>query len=310
MIFPHNIEGYIQSTKSSSMKDKMGVFCIILIGFTLYMVYTVGPFLQINYRIPRWLTFLVFLILDISIIVTVFRIFVVKEDAQLKEFDNSRSDSLANYYYIREKENAQLVDDIEVFEHLDGNIFVCLQLLQGPSDERKAEGTYRLFCKLLNTITMYCVDFRIYVQREDFADSVECKRFMKPRIHPDNKELSSATMEIRDMVLDFTINNSQLLSTYFVIRFAPVDVDNIKIISKEVERLVNEGVHSIRGYRFLNKSAYRNFVKDYHRVQALDLSNIRNPQASLKIMRMYGKDIYAYDKKDFSYSFRTGVKKL
>lgn len=309
MVFPHNIEGFIKSTKKSATKDKVNLLLILGGAFDVYVMYMIAPALQINYGVPKWLFFIILFILNVLVVVTVVRFFVVDEKDQLKEFENSKDDSLARYYYIREKEIPNVIDGIEIHEHVDGNTFVCLQIFNGPNDKDRAEGSYKFFCKLFTIIPNYCLDFRVYVSRERFSESEECKRFLAHKGNGENPELARAMLEIKDAVLDFTETMGQLYSTYIIIRMEPFKARTIGSLDKEVRELVQNGNHSIRNYAFLDKQRLRDFTKDYHNVEALDLSNIRNPNVSLKLMRMYGKSVYKYSKDEFNYSFYTGVKK-
>ena len=175
-----------------------------------------------------------------------------------------------------------------MFEHVDGNFFFVLQIFLGPNDMEKSEGTHRFFSNLFNVLTSYCIDFRTYVCKEQFSESIECKRFLNGLGRSGNPELTKAMLEISDAVLDFTEKNGQLYSIYLPIRVTPFQLTGIK------------------AFKFLNKKEFRDFIRDYYNVEALDLSNIRNPQVSAQLMRTYGKNICPVN--EYDYRFNTGVK--
>lgn len=308
MIFPHNIEGYLSSNKKVKAKDKIGVFLFVLGGVDVYIYYTFASFLKVEYNIPRFIVALILLVLNIIIIVLVFRFFVVKEEEQMKEFENSKDDSLAKYYRIREKEIPVLIDGVEVHENIDGNLFVCLQIFYGPNDEEKSEGTYKFFARLFNLLVGNCVDFRLYISREIFSQSEECKRFMSYKGNSQFPELSRAMMTIKDDILDFTETFGQLYSTYVLIRLTPIEARSIGGLKSQIEDLLNGQRSSIRNIEFLDKRRFRNFIRDYYNIEALDLSSLRNPNVAQKIMRMYGRDVFMYEEELFDFT-KKGVKK-
>lgn len=306
MIFPHNIDVIIQKSKKSSSKDLTMLGLVLIIIFDLGFMFTIGTSLQESYGIPMLLSFLFILILDIVVGFTLFRIFVVNERDQVKEFENSKDDSLSRYYFIREREIPKMVDGIEVFENVDGNFFVVLQIFYGPNDKDKCEGTHRFFTKLFDFTANYCIDFKTYVARECFSESVECKRFLNGIGNSDNDKLTRTMLEVSDAVLDFTDKNSQLYSTYLMIRMTPFQLSGLKALSSEISVTLNNDLTSIRNFEFLDKKRFRDFVREYHNVEALDLSNIRNPQVSAQLMRTYGSTMCTPE--EYNYKFNTGVK--
>lgn len=306
MIFPHNIEGIVKNSKKSSTKDKTLFGLVILAMVNGYLFIMVAPSLKEGYGIPITITVLVILLLNLVIGSTLFRVFILKEKDQLKEFENSKDDSLSRYYFIRERETPKIVEDIEVFEHVDGNFFFVLQIFLGPNDMEKSEGTHRFFSNLFNVLTSYCIDFRTYVCKEQFSESIECKRFLNGLGRSGNPELTKAMLEISDAVLDFTEKNGQLYSIYLPIRVTPFQLTGIKAFKSELSALLSNDIHSIRNFKFLNKKEFRDFIRDYYNVEALDLSNIRNPQVSAQLMRTYGKNICPVN--EYDYRFNTGVK--
>lgn len=309
MIFPHNIDKVVRDSKKSSGKDKVTFSITVGVVVDIYLYATVAPKLKVAYNIPMFLSLLVLIIINAIIGITLFRVFIVKEKDQLKEFENSKADSLSRYYFIRERENPKVVDGIEVFENVDGNFFFCLQIFYGPNDLDKSEGTLRYYSTFFNMMSRYCIDFRPYVCREQFRESIECKRFLNGLGKTDNQNLTKAMLEISDMLLDFTDKNGQLYSTYVIGRMTPFQLSSIKALRSELDTLLSTDLHSIRNYNFLDKKQFRDFIRDYCNVEALDLSNIRNPQASAQLMRTYGKHIYVSKENDYGYTFNTGVKK-
>lgn len=306
MIFPHNIEGIVKNAKKSTTKDKTLFTLVILSLINGYLFIMVAPSLKASYGIPITITILVILVLNIAIGSTIFRVFILKEKDQLKEFENSKDDSLSRYYFIRERENSKMVDGVEVFENIDGNFFTALQIFLGPNDLQKSEGTYRFFANLFNMLSLYCIDFKTYVCKEQFSESIECKRFLNGIGRSGNSELTKAMLEISDAVLDFTEKNSQLYSIYILVRMTPFQLTGFKAFRTELEALLQGDIHSIRNFEFLNKKEFRDFIRDYYNVEALDLSNIRSPQVSAQLMRTYGKTISTID--EYDYRFNTGVK--
>lgn len=309
MIFPHNIDRIIKVSKKNTPKQYFNVFLFLLIAVSLVAFFWIrtllggGVFLSL-------VIILVIAVFDIVVCTTVFRVFVIKEDDKVRESENSKSDSLANYYQIRERENNKVINGVEVFENTDGNHLVCIQLFYGPNDRVKAQKTLIFFGTLFNKLSKYCIDFRVYVGKENFRESEECKVFLHGVNNSKGSlKLSKAMLEISDLVLNFTEEKGELYSTYILIRMTPFQLNTINVFMNELSALFSSSEHSIRSYKFLDKKKFRDFIRDYNNLEALDLSNLRNSNTTEEMMRKYGKLIYRYEDKS-SYRFGTGVKKL
>lgn len=319
LIFPHNIEGYISSSKKTKSSDKVGVFFFVMGLVDVYLFYTFATPLKVQFNIPRFVVAIVLAILNIIIVVVVMRLFVIRENEQMKEFEDSKDDSLARYYRIRERENPTLIDGVEISENIDGNMFVCFQILYGPNDEEKSIGTYKFFARLFNLLQLNCLDFRTFIAKEIFSQSEECRRFMEFKGNSANPELSKAMMTVKDDILAFTESHGQLYSTYILIRMTPLQVRSVGSLKTQIEELANSrnytgGIksldkqnsgnsrNSIRGVKFLDKQNFRHFIKEYYNVEALDLSSLRNPSLSKKVMRMHGHEVFTYEEDLFDFA--------
>lgn len=306
MVFPHNIERIVKNASKSSSKDKFNLLLVIFAIADVAGYYLLDATLIQLYKVPGFLVILGILLLNLLIGLVIVRVFIINEKDQLKEFENSKDDSLSRYYFIRERENSKIVEDVEVFENVDGNFFVVLQIFYGPNDKTKSEGTFKFFSRLFNSLSSYCIDFRTFVCREQFHESIECKRFLNNIGKSGQGTLTKTMLEISDAVVAFTEQNSQLYSTIIQIRMSPFQLMNLNGFISELNSHLNSGIHSIRNYKFLNKKEFRDFIRDYYNVEALDLSNIRNPQVSIKLLRTYGSSICPSD--EYNYKFNTGVK--
>lgn len=306
MVFPHNIENIVKNASKSTSKDKFNLLLVIFAIADIAGYYFLDATLIQLYRVPGFLVILGILLLNVLVGLVIVRVFIINEKDQLKEFENSKDDSLSRYYFIRERENSKIVEDVEVFENVDGNFFLVLQIFYGPNDKTKSNGTFRFFSRLFNSLSAYCIDFRTYVCREQFRESIECKRFLNNIGRSGQSTLTKTMLEISDAVVDFTEKNSQLYSTYVLIRMSPFQLMNLNGFISELKNNLSSDIHSIRNFTFLNKKEFRDFIRDYYNVEALDLSNIRNPQVSTKLLRMYGSSICPSDQYD--YKFNTGVK--
>ena len=301
MIFPHNIEGYISSSKKTKSSYKVGVFFFVMGLVDVYLFYTFATPLKVQFNIPRFVVAIILAILNIIIVVIVTRLFVIRENEQMKEFEDSKDDSLARYYRIRERENPTLIDGVEISENIDGNMFVCFQILYGPNDEEKSIGTYKFFARLFNLLQINCLDFRTFIAKEIFSQSEECRRFMEFKGNSVNPELSKAMMTVKDDILAFTESHGQLYSTYILIRMTPLQVRSVGSLKTQIEELLNSR-NSIRGIKFLDKQNFRHFIKEYYNVEALDLSSLRNPSLSKKVMRMHGHEVFTYEEDLFDFA--------
>ena len=310
MFFPYNIDDQIKVSKKASSKDKASVitFSVIAGGFGLYVV--ISPFFTEALRLPKFIPFLISAFTSISVLVVILRAFVFKEKDLLNEEENSKSDSLERFYNIVETELPHLVDGIEVFENTDGNMCACLEILYGPNDKIKAENTLDLLIQMFNTVSKFCLDFKVFVTKENFLRSIECRRFLNTVNSVEDPTLASVIVETSDLVLGLTAEKSNLYSTYVVMRFSPVNSRMLPGLRNQLLELLNNSNSSIRNLEFSDRKRFREFITEYYRVEALDLSSFRGGKLTSKLIRKYRKSIFVVEKNNIGYSFNTGVKKL
>lgn len=310
MFFPFNIDNQIKMSKKASSKDKASIITFAVIGGGVFLYLGISPFFTEVLHLPSIVAFLLCMILSISVLVFILRTFVFREKELLNEEENSKNDSLERFYHIVESELPNMIDGIEVFENDDGNMCACLEVLYGPNDRLKSEKTKDFLVELFNTISKFCIDFKVFVTKEDFSRSIECKRFLNTVNSVKDKRLAPVISEMADLVLGFTSQKSNLYSTYIVIRFTPVNSRMLPGLQSQLLDVLHSSRSSIRNLEFSDRQRFRAFIRDYYRVEALDLSTFRGGKLTSKLLRKYRKHIFLVDKVDVGYNFNTGVKKV
>lgn len=306
MFFPHNIDSQIKMTKKASKKDKTS----IILFFLSMLVVVLFMFFRSFIRLPVFISLLLAILVGGAIGVLILRTFIFKEKDLLDEEESSKDDSLERYYNIIESELPNMIDGIEVFENTDGNMCVCIEVLFGPNDRAKSQRTLSFLAEIFGIISRFSIDFKAYVTREDFLRSIECKRFLNTINSVKDKNLAPVISEMGDLILSYTELHSNLYSTFLVIRFSPVNMINLPSLRDNILETLNSSGSSVRNVQFCDRLRFRSFIREYNRVEALDLSSFKGGKLTSKLVRKYRRHVFVVEKNNIGYSFKTGVKEL
>ena len=306
MFFPYNIDNQIKKTKKADKKDITSIvmFCLSVLGFFLFR------FLVSLGILPWWLCLIFTILVLLAISTFILIIFVYRGRELVEEDEESKVDSLERFYKIVETELPTIVDGIEVFENIDGNMCACLELLYGPNDKVKSDNTLKFLVSLFNSVSKFCIDFKVYVTKEDFLRSIECKRFLNTVNSVKDPTLASVIAEMSDLILGYTETKSNLYSTYIIIRFTPANISNLNGLKVQLLESLNNSNSSVRNIEFSDRKRFRSFIREYYRVEALDLSSFRGGKLTNRLIKKYGRNIFVVKKNNIRYKFNTGVKEL
>lgn len=275
MKFPINVSKTMREAGKSTGIEKFTA----LFAFTGFIDFFIFTQLEAFTRGSAFLTGLLFFIIvffSIVLLIQVIRRFVVREDDKFIEHDKSKDATLADYYYIVEKENNEIVDSSTVFEYRDGNFMVAIKFTYGYTSDTRAESTRKLFMFIYNEVLKREMEVRTENMPEKFSESRECKRFKSSMAEIEEKSVADAMMSITTNLLDICDSYSQMFDTVMIIRTKnPYQVQNmislIRIISDEFRK----HVCSLRGMEFLDQSGLRAFLTEYYCLEALDLTNLK-----------------------------------
>lgn len=286
MFYPKNINKFLNSNKET---DKNG-FVILSIGGIflggLIVTNSISRFL-VAYYIPRLVTFGIFIILFLVLVFFILDTFIFSSKDSLKEFSSSEKDSISRYYQIRESELPKVYDEVEMFEYVDGSLAFGLELFYGSVNTNKTINSLKNFEIIFNDLLSFSKDISIFVCKQNFEDSIECKNLLSSINKSDNKKLSSVISEMVGKMLDITYDHSRLYNTYIVVRFNPSEMDNITMVKNKIKSIVDDDNSTIRRIEFLSKPRLRDFIVEYFNVEFMDLSGFRNEDITKMIYRKY-----------------------
>lgn len=311
MFFPYRVG---ESLNKKVDIDGKGIFTVAFFAELVAGVFVysyINTFLSQFISFHSIISFLIVLVLIVVVSITVIRIFIIDESSKLKEESNSKDDKLERFYQIRETELPTIIDDIEVFENLDGNLVACVEILYGPNDKYKAEKSLSILTYIMGRLGSFCLDFKTYTIREEFDKSIECKRFLSTINRSKNKGTSPHTSAIADKVLRITREKGKLESTFIVMRFTPLNSQGLKGLKNDLIETTLSSNSSIRSINFVDRARYREFIREYFCVDALDLGGFRNQGLTKKLMKKYRKEIYYVENANVDIKvFNTEVSKL
>lgn len=311
MFFPYNVDSQVKSSKKADRKTIFSFFLSLFGIGTIALYFILRDVLFTKFGLPRWLAIILTIVISLSVGFVILRFFVFNEKFLLESEEDSKNDSLGKYYKIRESELPHYIDGIEVFENTDGVLCACVEILYGPNSVEKSNFTLSYLGTIFKLISQFSVDFRVYVSKENFLRSKECKNFLNTvNINNSNPNLKPLISEMSDLLLGFTAERSYLYSTFIIIRFPSISGTQLKGLRNSFNEIVSNSNSSIRSIEFVDRARYREFIRSYNLVEALDLSNYKSTSISSDVYRKYKNKIFIIDGVDTKYEYNNGVKDI
>ena len=275
MKFPNNIVKDIKNSGKTTVTERLSLiaFLAVFINFILYSQ-LVG--LVVSIGIPKMILFLVQLAITGFISLMAFRIFVIREDDKVKEFENSKDSSLSNYYYLLDKDNVERIETAPIFEYSDGNFMMLIRFSYGHSQYDSSVGTRLLYEFLFNECGKADMEVRTFNMPECFKDSVEYSNIISGMSRIKSPELSTVMRDIISNLLDECDKYVGLMDTTIQIKTKSLyQVRDLGTIVKKLMDKYSNTPNSIRSIEFLGKNKLRSFLRDYYCLEALDLSSLK-----------------------------------
>lgn len=309
MFFPYNVDSQVKSSKKADSQTKNSFFMVLFGIATIVVYFILRDILSVQFGLPRWLAIVITLILALISAFLILRFFIFNEKFLLESEEDAKSDSLGKYYKIRESELPRMIDGIEVFENTDGILCACVEILYGPNSKQKSQYTLSYLKVIFSALSQFSLDFRAYVAKENFIRSKECKNFLSTvNANKSNNELKMLVSEMSDLILGFTEEKSFLYTTFIIVRFPAINATSLKSLRSKFDEIVSNKNSSIRSIEFVDRARYREFIKEYNLVEALDLSNYKSNALPANIYRKYKNNIFVISGTDTKYEYKNGVK--
>lgn len=294
MKYPVNIKrGLRQAGKSTPMeKFSFGLMIGILLNVGIYFLLN-SYFASIG--ISSVVLIFLILVLDIVIGIWLFRTFIVRENDKLKEHDSAKDTSLNSYYYIRDKENQDLVDNIPVYQFTDGSYFLLIQFKYGASNDKKSSESFVLMQNFFRNVLFNKLELRVYNMPEIFEESVECRAFINNLEYIDYKPLGDALLNMYNQVLNECSMYRQMFETTVMVRTtSPIQVKYFKGIINALFSEFYKNESSFRSINVLKKEEMRNFIRDYYCLDALDLASLKIGNLSKDVLLGFKDRVKVY----------------
>lgn len=290
MVFPSNILRQIRNTGKvdKSSKILMVVFCMFLANLFLFSTFRnlLAPL-----GLPVFVIILIQLILTTIVSVTIIRFFVIREQDKMLEHEASNETSLSSYYYLRNKEVMETVEDVPVFEYTDGNFCIGISLYYGANSDKALKGNEIIIKRLFNDCISQGFHVRIINMPEHFGDSIECSRYTSKFSKMPAGNLKDFSVEVFDEVLHYCENFNELQRTIILVKTSkPYQVAKYRQLIRKLQESFYTNTNSFRGLQFLDKESMRNFISEYYCL-ALDLSGLKSKEVGRDVLFEYNNHV-------------------
>lgn len=299
MIYPHNIHNIEKNAGKTTISERVGLGIFTYVFANLILFYSVFEPMAKKVGVPIWCILLGQALFSIITGIGIFRKFVIKEDDNIKEYEASKSDSLARYYYVR-KDSASILKinndlNINIYEYSNSNFMFVMKLRYGSNDKEKSDNTFNLFTSIFNILNKNNLEYRTYNMRERYEDSSECDNLKRSVANIEQDKLQNLMLRITENMLNYSYEKSDLYCTNIVIStrnaFQFYDIQSVLI---RILGIISTTKSCIRSVEFLNENAIRALFREYYGLEAIDLSMLKAIEPSVELLRKYRKVIQLY----------------
>lgn len=305
MIFPVNIAERLRTKGKTTKKDKVLLTVVIAIIANVLLFIYISPITK-GLHIPTFVLILVQLGITSLITILFIRMFVVREKEKIDESDASSQASLNTYYYLRNKDVLEEIEQVPVFEYTDGNFCIGISLYYGANSDRKVDGNKFIIQNLINLCLSNGMTYRTISLPEKFKESIECYNYTQKLSNIEDSNLRDYMVDNLDMILNVSESSSELLRTVVLIKTSsPYQIQNYEMLIRKLRELFTMRINSFRGLSFMNNEDMRAFMRDYYCLEALDLSALKSKDIDASVLSEYVNMI-----KLVSYDLKTGTHKI
>lgn len=288
--FPRNISKSVREAGKVSASEKFTATALVSFIINIFL-FSPMQTLVAMVHLPSFCGIILQILLTAFVGIIIVRRFVIREDDKLAEQNSSKSSSLSNYYYIRDKDNTERIESMPIYEFTDGNYTTFIKLTFGDSSDRRAENTRVFLTNVYQEVLKAEMQISTYVMPEDFSQSIECKRYVNSLAKIKYPQLSKAMLAIYKNDLEVCSKFSSLFTIVLQIRTkTPYQIMNFDTIIRKIIDSYTKDENSLRGLEFMEKEELRAFLRDYYCLDALDLSGLRLVSVSKDLLMKY-KDL-------------------
>ena len=276
MKFPLDVESTIKNSGKMTVTQK-ATFTLFVAVFINVFIFAKLSLTCKSLGIPLFFLVLAQLIITGAIVIIFLRVFVIREQEKMDEYNNTKNTSLNRFWYLINKERTEYVDNAPLFEYSDGSYMIAMKFSYGSFKRTAADNTRDLFQYIFNEIARFNFNFQVIDMPERFEDTKEGSNFLGDIGKCKYDDVAIIYREICDNLLKTCSQYNTLVSTVFFIRILPVQVQDLKIFLTNVLEQYVKTESSIRNIEFLDdnvRSTIKLYMRDYYGLGALDLSNL------------------------------------
>ncbi|MEG0823802.1 MAG: hypothetical protein RSG07_04785 [Erysipelotrichaceae bacterium] len=303
-IFPFDVNSVVSRSAFKTSGDKKSFVIGMYVVTNIVLFFILLTILGKVFNLGIGWTFLVLLILNLTLGTLLFRFLIFDEEEKIKEHNGLMSDSFARFYHIR-KDTEEIIEvaggnPINVFEYSDGTLLVGLKFRYGSNDKVTAQRTSEVLSDIYKAIAKNGFENRLLTDTEDFEETEDCDEIIEHVNEIDNPELSKTMMNIVEGILKETREHSNVdCTTLFLRSKGLADIfDLTRLLNDILNILTTSSNLAFRSVDFLDKPALLNTIKTYYGLEAIDLSMIKliNPDEELvesyqRLVKLYKIEI-------------------
>lgn len=279
MIFPKDINRRLAEKRKIAGDNAAQLTITIFILGNLIGFFVVDWLITSFFGAGFWLTIVIMLVLNLTVGVFAFRIFIFDESAKIREYQSSEGDSFAKFMKMRKDVVRELelpTAKINAYEFTNGSMAFTMQLKFGSNDNVKAQSTAMVFQELFRIAHMYNFETRVLIGSENFGRSKEYEAYAESVNRVPSKILRNALVLMTDAVMAEHERKGNASCVYFTVRsmvgYQRADLEDV---IKSFLKTLNENLTAFREIRFLNNEEMLDLFVEFYGIGAIDLSTVQ-----------------------------------
>lgn len=282
MIYPIDVDKKVGDSRKVSTNDKVKLYVFIAVvgnlviaGFLTFFFSSLG--------VPVWIPLIAQAAIMVMISVFVVRHGVFHETEAIAEEGSELKDNFAKFFQLRDLGDTDKNDYIKmgasVYRYVNGLACFVIELRFGMNDNNRAASIRNTKTELYKMLAHNDFIVREFISREKFSRSKEYRNQIEKIGRNSNVALARTLFEINQLSADIADNDGNVDIIHLMVQTKTVSQTYMlpHIIDGCVRILKNSGYRSVS---FLHKDAFIEFMEEFYKLKAIDLSMIKSTVAN------------------------------
>jgi hypothetical protein len=281
MIFPLDVYSRAKRSGTVSDRQKGQIFITLYIILDIVLFFVLITVANSFFSSISWIAIAIFIVLNLTVGVMFFRIFIFKEKTMIEEYQSVDKDAFSRYFAIRKEVGYDLDlgegNKVFCFELEDSSLMCVLELRFGSNSNTKFKVGYECLKEILKLINFFGYTSRVVVMTEDFTSSSQYREYVDKLNSIEDMSLKYTMKSIFAGVMQESYHNSDVEVIYLELRAkGAITRSGMTSVLKSVLDIFDGKVHCFRQMHFLDMEGIKEYLRRFYKLEILDLSILKS----------------------------------